>query len=448
MFPLIALIGRPNVGKSTIFNRLIHQKKAVISEIPGTTRDRIYGTCNLNGEKYILVDTGGISKIVDNDSIEIGIQDQTEIAINEANIIVLILDGQTGLFPDDKLILKKLYKSGKKFFVIINKVDSPNIQNDIDANFRKLGHSYICVSGIHAVGFGDLHTEINEAAKDLDDIKQLGIANPSDIVVSVIGKPNVGKSSIVNALTGEKISIVSEQAGTTRDSVDTNITHKDNNIKIVDTAGLRRRSKIDSSIEFYSYLRALKSLQRSDIAILVRDATESVSHFEKTIIQQIDDFKKGCVIVVNKWDLIDKDTHTMAEYTKYMRRALPFCKWIPIIYTSAVTNKRLTDVLDQVIKINCERKKEIKTSLLNEILEDAKMAHQPSALNSKKKHPKMYFIRQTNTKPPTFNISVNDKSIFHSSYLRYFEKRLREIFSFEGTPIKLILQNKPGRHKK
>jgi len=289
---------------------------------------------------------------------------------------------------------------------------------------------------------------INDVSKDIEDIKHMDLVNRSDIVVSVVGKPNVGKSSIMNAIMGEKVSIVSEQAGTTRDSIDTNLLYNNKNITIVDTAGLRRRSKISSSIEFYSYLRSFKALQRSDIAVLVKDATEPVSHFEKTILQQVYDLKKGCVLVVNKWDLIEKDTHTMSEYIAYIRKAIPFYKWIPIIFTSAIQNKRLMNILDYVIKIDAERKKEIKTSLLNDILEDAKMSHQPSALNSKKKHPKMYYIRQTGITPPTFTISVNDKAIFHSSYLRYFEKRLRSMCSFEGTPIRFILQNKTNKYTK
>jgi len=447
MYQVLALVGRPNVGKSTIFNRLIKEKKAVISDVPGTTRDRIYGITHIKSKDYIVVDTGGITKVDKTDkedSIEIGIQDQTQIAIEEADIILLVLDGISGLFNEDRKIIRELQKSKKEFIVIVNKVDSHNIEQNCLEKFGKLGIPYHCTSSIHGLGFNDLFIELSKQSKKLpsQNIDTDKLFNVNEITVSIIGKPNVGKSSIMNAITGKNTSIVSNVSGTTRDAVDTKISYSDKEITIVDTAGLRRRSKIDSKIEYYSYLRSLRALEKSDIAVLVSDATESISHYEKTIFQQIEDSHKGCILVINKWDLIEKDTHTMGEYTKYLRHVLPFCKWVPIIFTSALDNKRLTNILDSVLKINDERLKKINTSTLNSLLEDIKLAHPPAALNSKKKHPKLNYITQTNIKPPTFTIFVNDKKILHSSYLRFIEKRFREIFSFEGTPIKFNIRNK------
>jgi len=444
MYPVIALIGRPNVGKSTIFNRLISKRKAVISNVPGTTRDRIYDTFEVKKQKCILIDTGGIIKSSKTDEIEIGIQEQTKIAIEEANLIVFVLDGQAGLFPEDMKIIRELHKSKKSFLIILNKIDSVNIEQNSVNKFKKLGVDFVSISGIHGLGFNDLNIKLKEAIKQMEENEEINsdFIMGTDITISLVGKPNVGKSSIMNALTGKNTSLVSNISGTTRDSVDTNLKYKEKLVKIVDTAGLKRKVKIDSDIDYYSYLRAIKSLQRSDIAILVIDATQIISHYEKTIFQQINELYKGCILVVNKWDLIEKDTNTMAEYTQYLRTALPFCKWVPIIYTSAVQNQRLTNVLDKVLEIDIQRTKKIGTSLLNKFLEESKIEHQPAAKNSRQKRPKMYYITQTDINPPTFIIFMNDSKILHSSYLKYLERNFREMFDFEGTPIRLITKGK------
>jgi GTP-binding protein len=264
-----------------------------------------------------------------------------------------------------------------------------------------------------------------------------------DFKICLVGKPNVGKSSIINAITGKKISLVSEIPGTTRDSIDTDISFEDKRIKIVDTAGLRRKSKIDDSIEYYSYLRSIRSMHSSDVVVIVTDATNPIAHYEKTILGDVEKLKKGCLLVVNKWDLIEKESSTMAEYQAYLRAKIPFLQWLPIVFTSAHQNKRLDNILKEVINIQSERVKKLSTSLLNRILDDVKVSHPPSALNSKKKHPKMYYITQTDITPPTFTIFVNDRSIIHQSYTRYIEKKFRDVFGFYGTPIKIILKNRP-----
>lgn len=444
MKPLLAIIGRPNVGKSTIFNRLTRSRHAVVSDIPGTTRDKIEAEVFIDGHPFIAIDTGGIQKVDKHNEIEIGMMEQTEIAINLANIIILVLDGQVGFLQEDRSIIKKLQREKKCFIVVVNKVDSHVINQDVDIAFSKSPLKYLKISAIHNIGFADFKSEIIRNS----NIVETSIDIPKDkITISLVGKPNVGKSSIMNAITGKKVSIVSAKAGTTRDSIDTDFNYRDYNFKLVDTAGLRRKTKIDDQIEYYSYLRAVRSLQRSEISILVIDATEPISHYEKSIMQLIQDGYKGCVLVVNKWDLIEKDTSTMDHYTKYLRAQMPFASWVPIVFTSAINGQRLNNILDRAILIYEERRKKIKTSLLNDILEELKMLHAPRKRNSTKKDPKLYFIAQAYTNPPTFKIQVNDKKNLHNSYSRYLENKLRNYFGFLGTPIKIILVSKKKRLK-
>jgi len=458
MSELIAIIGRPNVGKSTIFNRLVRDRKAVISDVPGTTRDKIYGTCEIKGKKVQVIDTGGIAKAMKGDLIDIGIQAQTNIAIAESNVIILVLDGESGLFQEDMKILKDLYKQTKKFLVVVNKCDSPKIEQRVTDTFKKLQNNYIMISAKNGLGLLDLRrfiakhidlASLPNAQEEHDEIYgdeteeelelKLVPKKSDEIQISIIGKPNVGKSSLINVLAEKEISIVSPIAGTTRDSVDTEILYKDRKIRIIDTAGLRRKNKIEDHIEYYSYLRSLKSITGSDIVVLVLDANKLVSHYEKTLLNYIAEEKKGIILVINKWDLVPKDTHTMTEYTKYLRAAIPFFKWIPIIYTSASSKQRIYEIFEQAIEIDFERSKKIDTNTLNSLMQELKIKHPPAALHHKKKRPKLYYATQTETNPPLFRIYVSDPKNVHSSYIRYLENRLRELYGFNGTPISIVM---------
>jgi len=436
--PIIAIVGRPNIGKSTLFNRVIGYSKAIVSDIAGTTRDRVYEYVTWRDKTFLLIDTAGIEKANIEDEIELNMQEQVDIAMSESDIILFGLDGKTSFFDEDRNILKKLYKSGKPFFIFVNKVDNDSVELKAEDEFKKVGQKAFLISAIQGNGISDLLDEATDKIIPSENFTH----NKPEIKVSIIGKPNVGKSSLLNVFVGEKRSIVSDEEGTTRDSVDVDITFHRKKIRIVDTAGLRKKSKVKAGIERYSVLRATKNILRSDIVFLVIDATLGPTKQDMTLSQLVLSSYKSIVLVVNKWDLIDKEEVRLEEYEEYLRKIFGYMKWVPIIFTSATEKIRTFKLLELIIDIKKSQKKEITTSSLNTTLQTLMLRKPPQARNNKTKHPKIYYSTQTGDSPPEFTFFVNDRTNFHSSYKRYLENNLREVYEFIATPLKLIFKNR------
>lgn len=431
--PVVALVGRPNVGKSTIFNRLVGKKISIIEDTPGVTRDRIYGNCEFNNYKFHLIDTGGIDISLENFNDEIKVQ--AEIAIEEADVVLFIVDGKEGLTTNDYVVRDLLIKSNKRVIVVINKVDSKLSQEHL-YDFYELGFdSYVNVSGEQNIGIYDLMIEITKDFKEFEEDIQ------DDIVkFSVIGRPNVGKSSLVNAILNEDRVIVSNQAGTTRDAIDTPFTYHNKEYIVIDTAGMRKRGKIYESIEKYSLLRALKAIDRSDVCLIVLDAEEGIIEHDKHIAGYAIEAGKAVVIVVNKWDTIDEKDEQMKKFIKDIRAHFQFMPYAPIVFLSALTKKRIHTLMPEILKVYENSKREIKTSVLNDVILDAYNLNLPPSYKGKRL--KIYFSNQAGICPPTFNIQVNSKGLIHFSYERYLENKIRESFDLEGTPIVLQFKNK------
>ena len=431
--PTVALVGKPNVGKSTVFNRLVGKKISIIEDTPGVTRDRIYGDVNYKNFKFHLIDTGGIdvSKDIFNDEIKI----QAEIAIDEADIVVFIVDGKEELNANDYEIRDILKKSGKEVIVAVNKIDNKNRDENI-YNFYELGfETVIGISGEHNLGITELLDNITKNFKpiieeDIDD---------NIIKFSIIGRPNVGKSSLINALLNEEKAIVSNIAGTTRDAVDTPFKYEGMNFVAIDTAGIRKSGKIYENIEKYSVLRSMKAIERSDVCVLVINAEEGIIEHDKHIASYALEAGKAMVIVVNKWDTV-KDKNDIASFTKLIRAEFKFLSYVPIVFLSALTKKRIHTLMPEIIKVYENSKKEIKTSILNDVIRDAVLLNEPPSYKGKRL--KIYFVNQSGTKPPKFTFRVNSKGLIHFSYERYLENKLRENFDLEGTPIILQFKNK------
>lgn len=431
--PTVALVGKPNVGKSTVFNRLVGKRISIIEDTPGVTRDRIYGDVNYKNFKFHLIDTGGIdvSKDIFNDEIKI----QAEIAIDEADIVVFIVDGKEELNANDYEIRDILKKSGKEVIVAVNKIDNKNRDENI-YNFYELGfETVIGISGEHNLGITELLDNITKNFKpiieeDIDD---------NIIKFSIIGRPNVGKSSLINALLNEEKAIVSNIAGTTRDAVDTPFKYEGMNFVAIDTAGIRKSGKIYENIEKYSVLRSMKAIERSDVCVLVINAEEGIIEHDKHIASYALEAGKAMVIVVNKWDTV-KDKNDIASFTKLIRAEFKFLSYVPIVFLSALTKKRIHTLMPEIIKVYENSKKEIKTSILNDVIRDAVLLNEPPSYKGKRL--KIYFVNQSGIKPPKFTFSVNSKGLIHFSYERYLENKLRENFDLEGTPIILQFKNK------
>lgn len=431
--PVVALVGRPNVGKSTIFNKLVGKKISIIEDTPGVTRDRIYGSCEFKNYKFHLIDTGGIDVSEEHFNDEIKIQ--AEIAIEEADIVLFIVDGKEGLTSNDYVVRDLLIKSGKKVIVVINKVDSKLAQGHL-YDFYELGfEQYINVSGEQNIGIYDLLEEVTKDFKEFDEEK------PDDIIrFSVIGRPNVGKSSLVNAILNEERVIVSNQAGTTRDAIDTPFTYHGKEYVVIDTAGMRKKGKVYEAIEKYSLLRSLKAIDRSDVCLIVIDASEGIIEHDKHIAGYAIEAGKAVVIVVNKWDVIENKETEIKKFTKDIRNNFQFMAYAPIVFLSALTKKRIHTLMPEILKVYENSHREVKTSVLNDAILDAYNLNLPPTYKSKRL--KIYFSNQANIAPPTFNIQVNNKGLIHFSYSRYLENKIRESFDFEGTPIVLQFKNK------
>lgn len=431
--PVVALLGRPNVGKSTIFNRLVGKKISIIEDTPGITRDRIYGTVNYKDYSFHLIDTGGID--IGEDTFNEEIKVQASLAIDEADLVLFIVDGKEGLTANDLVVKDMLMKAHKDVIVVINKTDS-KLSNDNIYDFYELGFdTYIPISGEQNIGTDDL---LNEIIKRIPEYSEDSL--DSLIKFSVIGRPNVGKSSLVNALLNEERVIVSNEAGTTRDAIDTHFTYHGEEYVVIDTAGMRKKGRIYENVEKYSLLRSLKAIDRSDVCLLVLNAEEGIIEHDKHIAGYALEAGKPVVIVVNKWDTIENKDTAIKEFTTKIRNNFQFMPYAPIVFLSALTKKRIHTLMPQILKCYENSHKEIKTNLLNDVIMDAYTLNLPPSYKGKRL--KIYFSKQVSTCPPTFDIQVNSKGLIHFSYERYIENKIRESFDFEGTPIVLQFKNK------
>ncbi|MBP3635692.1 MAG: ribosome biogenesis GTPase Der [Bacilli bacterium] len=430
--PTVALVGSPNVGKSTIFNRIIGRKISIIEDVPGITRDRIYGVAKYKDYRFNLIDTGGIDTSEKNFNNDIKVQ--AEIAIEEADVVVFVVDGKVGLNSNDYVVRDILYKSNKRIIVAINKIDNKKHVDNI-YDFYELGfENYIPISGEHGVNFDKL---LDEITKEFNKYEE----NVEDNVIKfcLIGRPNVGKSSLTNAILNEDRVIVSDEAGTTRDSIDTRFKYDKKDYIVIDTAGMRKKGKIFESVEKYSLLRAMKSIERSDVCVIVINAEEGIIEHDKHIAAYALEAGKPMVLVVNKWDTVE-NKNDIKSYTKKMRAEFQFLSYVPIVYLSALTKKRLHTLMPEIIKVYENSRKEIKTSLLNNVISDA-YALNP-APSYKGRRLKIYFSAQAGIMPPRFILNVNSKGLVHFSYQRYLENKIRENFDFEGTPIIIQFKSK------
>lgn len=429
--PVVALVGRPNVGKSTIFNKIVGKKISIIEDTPGVTRDRIYSEATYKNYRFNVIDTGGIDTSLEkfNDEIKM----QAEIAINESDVVIFVVDGKEGLTSNDLVVRDILRKSNKKVIVAINKVDNKKA-NDHIYDFYELGFDiYIPISGEHGIGFMEL---MDEVTKDFNEKEE---KEDKRLKFSVIGRPNVGKSSLINAMLNEERVIVSNVAGTTRDAIDTVLTYQKEEFVVIDTAGMRKKGRIYENVEKYSLLRSMKAIDRSDICLLVINAEEGIIEHDKHIAGYVLEKGKGLIIVVNKWDTVE-DKKTIKDYLKEVRSEFQFLSYVPVIFTSALTKKRVHTIMPEVLKVSENIKREIKTSVLNDVVQEAYLLNLPPSYKGRRL--KIYYANQTGVKPPKFTFFVNSKNLVHFSYERYLENKLRENFELEGTPIIIQFKNR------
>ncbi|MEK4228999.1 ribosome biogenesis GTPase Der [Solibacillus sp. FSL H8-0538] len=428
--PVIAIVGRPNVGKSTIFNRIVGERVSIVEDIPGVTRDRIYSSADWLAHEFNIIDTGGI-EIGDEPFLE-QIRQQAEIAIDEADVIIFMTNGREGVTAADEQVAKILYKTKKPVVLAVNKVDNPDMREMI-YDFYSLGFGEPWpISGSHGLGLGDL---LDECAKHFpeEDEEQY---DEDTIKFSLIGRPNVGKSSLVNAFLGQERVIVSDISGTTRDAIDSPYSHDGQDYVIIDTAGMRKKGKVYETTEKYSVLRALRAIERSDVVLVVFNAEEGIQEQDKKIAGYAHEAGKAVIIVVNKWDAIEKDEKTMNFYTHQIREHFLFLDYAPIVFVSAKTKQRVLNLLPVIQRVSENHAMRIQSSILNEVIEDA-VARNP-APTDKGRRLRLYYATQVAIKPPTFVVFVNEPELMHFSYERFLENRIRETFDFEGTPIRLI----------
>ncbi len=434
--PIVAIVGRPNVGKSTLFNIFANSRISIVEDTPGVTRDRLYANAEWLDREFMMVDTGGI-EIMNADAIAVSIRQQAEIAIREADVIMFVVDARAGITTEDEDVARLLRQSKKPIVLCVNKADSPKQEMNM-YEFYNLGLGEIYpVSAVNHIGLGDLLdaviAEFPDTASTLEDEEDV-------IKVALIGRPNVGKSSIFNALVGEERSIVSNVAGTTRDAIDTAVTRNGQKYLFIDTAGMRRKGKIDEPIEKYSVMRSLRAVDRSDVVLMVFDAVEGITEQDKKIVGYAHEAGKGLIFVVNKWDLYDKKNDSTLRYQEEIRKELVFCQYAPVVFVSALTKQRihrLPEVISYAAEQNAMR---VPTSVLNQVLEDA-VAMNPTPTEHGVRL-KILYATQVKTKPPTFVIFVNNPEIMHFSYQRYLENKFREAFGFEGTPLQMIIRGK------
>ena len=437
--PVIAIVGRPNVGKSMLFNKLIGQRISIVEDTPGVTRDRIYGESDWNGRKFTLIDTGGIEPRTDSQILSF-MREQAEIAIDHADVIVFLTDVKTGVTASDQEVANMLLRSGKPVVLAVNKVDqgmSPDVYE-----FYNLGlGDPIAVSAVHGHGTGDL---LDECVKYFPPETEEEEEDDA-IQVAIIGKPNVGKSSLTNKILGQQRTIVSDVAGTTRDAIDSRFENDKGKYVFIDTAGMRKKSRVDEAIEKYSVLRAQMAIERSDVCLILIDATEGVTEQDTKVAGLAHEAGKASIIVVNKWDLVEKDGKTMDKMRQDIRRDLAYMTYAPILFISAMTGQRVDRLFELINYVNDQAATRITTGMLNNVLEDAQTRVQPPT--DKGRRLKIYYMTQVGIKPPHFVIFCNDARLFHFSYQRYIENCIRNTFSLEGTPIKITIRQKGDKEE-
>ncbi len=434
--PLVAIVGRPNVGKSMLFNRLVGQRLSIVEDTPGVTRDRLYAECEWCGRKFDIVDTGGIEPMTDSE-ILLFMREQAQIAINAADVIVLVTDIRTGVTAADKDVANMLLRSRKPVVLAVNKADSTGAEDPALYEFYSLGlGDPIAVSAVHGHGTGDLLDECVRYFPEAEEEDE----EPDYVKVAVIGKPNVGKSSLINRILGEKRLIVSNVAGTTRDAVDTLFENENGKFMFIDTAGIRRKSKVDERIEKFSVMRAQLAIERADVCLIMIDARDGVTEQDTKIAGLAHEAGKASIIVVNKWDLVDKETGTMEKMRKDIMRDLSFMSYAPIVFISAMTGQRTDRLFELINFANDQSHMRITTGMLNNVLADAQARVQPPT--DKGRRLKIYYMTQTGICPPNFVIFCNSRELFHFSYQRYIENQIRAVFGLEGTPIRIVIRQK------
>jgi GTP-binding protein len=449
--PIVALVGRPNVGKSTLFNRIVGQRRAIVEDVPGTTRDRLYGDAEWNGVAFTVVDTGGLEILESQkqrkpqhqpeplSTASVGfieeIRDQAEIAIAEADVIVMLVDVLDGLTPADEDVADVLRRSNKPVLVAANKADNPARQQEA-YEFYTLGLGEVYpVSSIHGIGVGDLLDEIVRSIPVTEEEEV-----PEALKIALVGRPNVGKSSLLNKLLGQERAIVSEIPGTTRDTIDTYLTWEDEPVLLIDTAGIRRRGRIERGIEKYSVLRSMKAIARADVVLHLLDAQDLVTAQDAHIAGYVLEERRSIIVLVNKWDTIEKDTYTMDAYAKQLRANLQFLDYVPILFISALTGQRVQQVLPLALEVYQERMVRIPTGELNRLVEDATIRHAPPHKAGKRL--RIYYATQASVDPPTFVFFVNDRRLVHFSYQRYLENQIRRRYRYLGTPLRLVFRTR------
>ncbi|WZL74760.1 ribosome biogenesis GTPase Der [Clostridiaceae bacterium 35-E11] len=433
--PVVAIVGRPNVGKSTFFNKIAGKRISIVEDTPGVTRDRIYTEVEWLNNAFTLIDTGGLEP-ESKDIILSQMKTQAQIAIETADVIVFMVDGKTGLVAADHEVGNLLRRTGKPVLLVVNKVDTRNVPSSF-YDFYQLGlGDPIAISSANGLGLGDLLDEVVARFPENKDEEY----DEDTIKVAVIGKPNVGKSSIINTILGEERVIVSDIAGTTRDAIDTPFTHGEDHYVFIDTAGIRRKSKVNENIEKYSVIRSLTAIERAEVCMMMIDATEGVTEQDKKIAGYAHEQGKATVIVVNKWDLLTKETNTMNEFTKTVRNELSFMMYAPILFVSAVTKQRVHQILETIKFISNQHAMRVPTGRLNDVISEAILLNQPPS--DKGKRLKIFYATQTSVRPPKFVIFINDRELAHFSYTRYLENKIREAFGFEGTPISIMYREK------
>ena len=434
--PLVAIVGRPNVGKSMLFNKLCGKRLSIVEDTPGVTRDRLYAECEWCGRKFDIVDTGGIEPTTDNEILSF-MREQANIAINAADVIILVTDVRTGVTAADREVANMLLRSGKPTVLAVNKMDSTGQLDPAIYEFYELGiGDPIAVSAVHGHGTGDL---LDECAKYFPPEEEHDDEDDR-IRVAVIGKPNVGKSSLINHILGEKRVIVADMAGTTRDAVDTEFENKYGKYVFIDTAGIRRKSRVDERVEKFSVMRAQLAIERADVCLIMIDARDGVTEQDTKIAGMAHEAGKASIIVVNKWDLVEKETGTLEKMRKDVMRDLSFMSYAPVLFISAVTGQRTDRIFELVNFVNDQSHMRITTGMLNDVLSDAQARVQPPT--DKGRRLKIYYMTQTGICPPNFVVFCNRKDLFHFSYQRYLENQIRAVFGLEGTPIRMVIRQK------
>ncbi len=434
--PLVAIVGRPNVGKSMLFNKLCGKRLSIVEDTPGVTRDRLYAECEWCGRKFDIVDTGGIEPTTDNEILSF-MREQANIAINAADVIILVTDVRTGVTAADREVANMLLRSGKPTVLAVNKMDSTGQLDPAIYEFYELGMGDpVAVSAVHGHGTGDL---LDECAKYFPPEEEHDDEDDR-IRVAVIGKPNVGKSSLINHILGEKRVIVADMAGTTRDAVDTEFENKYGKYVFIDTAGIRRKSRVDERVEKFSVMRAQLAIERADVCLIMIDARDGVTEQDTKIAGMAHEAGKASIIVVNKWDLVEKETGTLEKMRKDVMRDLSFMSYAPVLFISAVTGQRTDRIFELVNFVNDQSHMRITTGMLNDVLADAQARVQPPT--DKGRRLKIYYMTQTGICPPNFVVFCNRKDLFHFSYQRYLENQIRAVFGLEGTPVRMVIRQK------